>query len=89
MAYIRREFYTKDKEMQRYLDSLMTELSVTLPPRLAQDIGRHKTIQNIRNLDRNNPFILICRDQKYHKSVIKIRDPLKIKKNGDKYIFDL
>jgi predicted nuclease of predicted toxin-antitoxin system len=54
---------------------------------MAQDLGRNKTIQTIRDMDRRNPYILICRDQKYHISVMKTREPLKIVKIGDKYVF--
>ena len=87
MGYTRREFYTKDKQMQNYLDNLMKNMVVELPPRVAQDIGRHKTIKNIRDMDHKNPLIIIGADQKYHISIIKIRDPVKIKKNGNKYYF--
>lgn len=89
MSYIRREFYTKDKEIQKYLDRLITKSVVAIPPKIAQDIGRHKTIRNIRELDRKNPYILIGADQKYHISIVKIRDPVKITKKGDRYIFSL
>ena len=87
MGFIRREFYTKDKELQRYMDRLMNKQVVELPPKIAQDIGRNKTIRNIRDMDRQNPYILIGADQKYHKSVIMIRSPLKIKKIENKYVF--
>jgi predicted nuclease of predicted toxin-antitoxin system len=87
MAYTRREFYTKDKEIQKYIDKLMTKSVVEMPPKMAQDLGRNKTIQTIRDMDRRNPYILICRDQKYHISVMKTREPLKIVKIGDKYVF--
>lgn len=87
MAYTRREFYTKDKEIQKYIDRLMVKSVVAMPPKMAQDLGRNKTIQTIRDMDRRNPYILICRDQKYHISVMKTREPLKIVKVGDKYVF--
>lgn len=89
MAYTRREFYTKDAEIQKYIDRLMTKSVAEMPSHFAQEIGRNKTIQTIRDMDRKNPYILICRDQKYHISVMKTREPLKIVKKGDKYIFSL
>jgi len=81
--------FITDKKIQNYFDKLMKDMVVELPPRLAQDIGRHKTIQNIRKMDKTNPYILICRDQKYHISIIKMREPVKIIKKGDRYIFSL
>lgn len=89
MAYIKREFYTKDLEIQKYVDSLMKNRFVSLPPKRAQDIGRNKTIRNIRNIDRKNPYILIGLDREHKKSIITIRDPVKIVKVGDKYVFSL
>lgn len=89
MSYIRREFYTRDKEIQKYLDRLLSKSVVVLPPKIAQDISRHKTIRDIRDLDRSNPYILIGADQKYHRSIVKIRDPVKIVKKGDRYVFSL
>jgi len=88
MSYIRREFYTNNKELQNCFDKLMKDMIVTMPPLMAQELSRHKTIQNIRNLDRKNPYILICRDQKYHISVVKIRPPLHISRRENKFIFD-
>jgi hypothetical protein len=89
MAYVRREIFTKDKEVQNYLDRLIAHNVVVLPPKMAQDMGRNKTIRNIRELDRKNPYILIGADQKYHVSIIKTREPLKIVKKGDRYTFSL
>lgn len=89
MAYIRREFYTTNKDIQRYFDTLMKDLVVELPPRLAMDIGRHKTIRKIRELDRRHPYIIIGHDRRCNISMIKIRAPVKIDKKGDKYIFSL
>jgi hypothetical protein len=89
MAYTRREYYTKDKEIQKYIDRLMVKSVVEMPPRIAMDIGRNKTIRTIRDMDRKNPYILIGADQKYHISIMKTREPLKIVKIGDKYIFSI
>jgi hypothetical protein len=89
MAYTRRELYTLDKNMQRYLDTLMKNMVVEMPPSIAQCIGKHKTIQRIRQMDKKNPYILIGRDDKYHISIVKIREPVKIKKDGNKYSFFL
>ena len=89
MSFVRREFYTKDKDIQRYFDILMSKSTVSLPPLIARDIGKNKTIRNIRELDRSNPFILIGNDRKFNVSIITIRDPIKIKKIGDKYVFSL
>jgi len=89
MSFIKREFYSKDKDIQRYFDILMIKSIVSLPPRIAMDVGRNKTIKHIRELDRNNPLILIGHDRKYNISMIKIREPLRIIKKGDKYVFSL
>ena len=89
MAYTRREFYTKDPEIQKYIDRLMVKSVVSLPPRIATDICRNKTIRTIRDMDRSNPYILIGADQKYHISIMKTREPLKIVKKGDGYVFSL
>lgn len=89
MSFIRREFYTKDKDIQRYFDILMVKSVVDLPPRAAMDIGRNKTIRNIRELDRSNPLILIGHDRKADVSMIKLNGNIKIRKVGDRYIFDL
>ena len=62
---------------------------VDLPPRVAMDIGRTKVIRGIRELDKKNPLILIGHDRRYNISMIKIRDPVKIVKNGNRYIFSL
>jgi hypothetical protein len=75
--------------MQNYFDKLMKDMVVELPPRIAQDIGRHKTIRKIREIDRNNPLIIIGNDRRCNISVIKIRSPIKIERKGDKYIFSL
>ena len=89
MTYYRREFYTKDLEIQRYIDSLIKHRFVELPPKIAQDIGRNKTIRNLRDMDRKNPYLLIGADQKYHISIMRIREPVKIIKIGDKYVFSI
>jgi hypothetical protein len=89
MAYIRREMFITDKKIQNYFDRLMKDMVVELPPRLAQDIGRHKTIRKIRELDWNNPLIIIGNDRRCNISVIKIRVPLKITKEQNKYFFNL
>ena len=90
MSFIRREIFTKDKEIQRYLDTLIKDSVVEVPPKISFEISRYKTIQKIRNIDRKNPHILIGRDEKANMSIIKIRKPLIIKKYGDnKYYFDL
>jgi hypothetical protein len=89
MTYYRREFYTKDLEIQRYMDSLMKYKQVDIPPKKAQEISRYKTIKNIRDLDRKNPYILIGEDTKCRISTMRIREPVKIIKIGNKYVFSL
>jgi hypothetical protein len=89
MSFVRREIYTKDKEIQRYLDKLIKDSVVETPPRIAMDIGRNKTIRRIRDLDHQNPLIIIANDRKYGISLIKIRKPVTIIKNGDKYVFSV
>jgi hypothetical protein len=89
MSYVRREFYTKDKEVQQIIDRLMIHGVVEMPPRIAMDFGRNKTITTLREMDRKNPYILIGNDRKYHKSIVKIREPVKIIKKGNKYVFSL
>jgi len=89
MTYQRKEIYIRDKHIQIYLDRLMKDDFTQIPPKIAQEFSRHKTIRRIREMDRINPYILIGADQKYHVSMIKIRKPLKINKKGDRYIFSL
>lgn len=74
-------FYTKDIEIQKIMDTLMKNRAAELPTRLAQDIGRNRTTKDFRD------FMLIAGDQAYHKSIIFIKEPMKIKKVGDKYEF--
>jgi hypothetical protein len=89
MSFVRREIYTKDKEIQRYLDKLITDLSVEVPPHISFELSRYKTIQKLRNIDRKNPPILIGRDDRASMSIIMIRKPLTLKKDGNRYYFDL
>jgi len=87
MTYYRKEFYTKNLEIQKYIDSLIKNRVVELPPKVAQDIGRNKTIRDIREMDRKNPYLLIGADQKYHISIIRVREPVRIVRVGNKYVF--
>ena len=80
-------FYTRNKDLQRYIDCLMKDYYVEMPPRYAQELSRHKTIRAIRNMDYRNPSLIIANDTKLQRSIIKIKKPLKIIKNGDKYVF--
>jgi len=89
MSFIRREIYTKDKDLQKYLDTLITNRYVELPPKAAQDIGRLRTIRDIRELNREKPYLLIAEDQKYRISMIKIRNPVRITKKENRYIFSI
>ena len=74
-------FYTKDAEIQKIMDTLMKNRVVELSPHLAQDIGRNRTTRDYRE------YMMIAGDQAYHKSIIMLREPMKIKKVGDKYEF--
>ena len=87
MPDVSRDFYTKDKAVQQIIDRLMVHSVAIVKPKIAQDIGRNKTIRMIREMDRKNPYIVIGADQKYHISIIKIRESIKITKNGNKYHF--
>ena len=89
MSFIRRELFTKDKELQHYLDTLISNRVVEVPPSISFELSRYKTIQKIRNIDRHNPMILIGRDERANLSIIRIRQPLQLKKDGNKYYFDL
>ena len=80
-------FYTRNKDLQRYIDCLMKDFYVEMPPRYAQELSRHKTIRTIRNMDYRNPSLIIANDTKLQRSIVKIKKPLIIKKIGDKYIF--
>lgn len=83
-------FYTKDKDMQRYLDILINKSVVDVPSHIAQDIGRIKAIRKIRKIDDSkNPLIIIGKDRLQDRSIIKIREPFKIIKVGNKYRFSL
>jgi len=87
MSFNSREFYTRNKDLQRYIDCLMKDYYVEMPPRYAQELSRHKTIRYIRSMDYKNPSLIIANDTKLHRSIIKIKKPLVIKKNGNKYSF--
>ena len=81
------EFYTRNKDLQRYIDCLMKDYYVEMPPRYAQELSRHKTIRYIRSMDYRNPSLIIANDTKLRRSIIKIKKPLIIKKDGNKYFF--
>ena len=89
MPYTQNYFYTKDKQMQKYLDDLMKDMKVRVPTRVSQDLGRTKAVRSIREMNRKDPFILMAEDTKCRISIIELRAPLKIKKDGNKYIFSL
>jgi len=78
------EFYTKNKDLQRYIDILTKDFYVELPTNLAQEFSRHKIVQKARELDR----ITIAEDHRYKRSSIKVKDNLCIKKDGNKYFFE-
>lgn len=73
--------YTKDKELQRILDNLSKNSHAEMKTSTARGLGHNKTIKKFRN------NIRIAEDQKYRISIITIKEPLKIRKDGDKYFF--
>ena len=83
------EFYTKNKEMQRYMDILSKDAYVELPSRFSQEFGRHQSVQRFRDPTKSNPLITISKDYKFNQSAIKIKKPLVMKKDGNKYKFEL
>jgi hypothetical protein len=89
MTYQRKQIRISDRKIQVYIDNLMACGYTELPPKIAQDLGRNKTIRAIRDSDRKNPYITIGHDRKFGISMIHIRTPMKIRKNGDKYDFFL
>lgn len=89
MGYTRREYHTHNKEIQKYFDKLIQNTTVDIPTNIASEISRHKTIRNIRDMNHTDPLMLFGRDDKYHKTILHIRKPLRITKNGDRYEFHL
>lgn len=89
MAFVRREIYTKNTDLQRYLDHLVNHSFVAVPPSMALEIGRMKSVRDIRNRNANDPLILIGHDRKANVSMIQLCEPVKIKKIGDRYVFSL
>jgi len=73
--------YAKDKELQRILDKLSQNQHVTVPTNIARGFGHNKTIKQFRK------NIRIAEDRQFRESIIIVKEPLKIKKNGDKYFF--
>jgi len=77
-----RELYTKDKELQRYLDSIIKQGFAEIPPAIAKELGSQRIIRD------NRENIRIAEDQKFRVSIIAIKSPLKIRKDGDRYFFE-
>lgn len=75
------EFYTKDPYLQKIMDRLVKDFYAEVPPRVAKEISRHKVIRN------NRSNIRIAEDTRARISIIRIKEPLKITKIGDKYFF--
>ena len=82
-----REFYTRNKDLQRYIDILTKEYYVEVPTRYAQEFSRNRAVQRYRDL--SSRYITIAEDHKFKRSAIKIHKPLSIRKEGNKYIFEL
>ena len=89
MSYIKRELFIKDPYLQKYFDELMNKKVVEVPTKISHEISRYKTIQRLRNIDRNDPPIGISRDDRTHITTIKLRKNLSMKKDGYKYFFEL
>ena len=87
MTNTRREYYTTNKEIQHYFDKLIQDNATNIPSKIASEISRHKTIRTIRDMNRQNPYILIGHDDKYHRTIIQLQRPLRLRKNGNKYEF--
>ena len=88
MSY-RRELFIKDPRLQRYFDELMLKKVVEMPTKISHEVSRYKTIQRLRDIDRKDPILLISRDDKTHISIMKMRRTLTLKKDGNKYYFEL
>ena len=78
------EFYTRNLELQKYIDRLCKDFYVEMPPRYAQEFSRHRIVQKGRELNK----ITIAEDHKFKRSVIKIKEPLRIRKEGNRYLFE-
>ena len=89
MSLSGREIYTKNKDMQRYLDILCKEQYVEMPSRLAQEFGRNRAVQRYRLVNSDIPRITIAKDHKFNISAVKIKEPLFFKKEGKTYRFEL
>lgn len=83
------EFYTKNKDMQRYLDILSKEKYVELPAKFAQEFGRNRAVRRYREKNMSKPYVVIAKDKTFNQSIIKIKEPLTIKKLGNRYKFEL
>ena len=65
------------------MDRLSKDFYVEIKPNIATRLGNEKIFQE------NREHIRIAQDRKFNISIIKIKEPLKIIKNGDKYFFSL
>lgn len=81
MSLSGREIYTKNKDLQRLLDQLAKDFYGETQPRIAKEFGRCRIVRD------NRKNIRIAEDQKFRVSMVKLKDPLRIKKVGDKYFF--
>ena len=89
MPYTRREYYTTNKDIQRYFDKLVHESITEIPSNIASEISRHKTIRTIRDMNHQNPYLLFGHDDKFHKTIIQLKRPMRLRKNGNRYEFFL
>lgn len=77
MSLSSRDIYTKNKDLQRLLDQLARDCYGETPTQVAKEFGRCRIVRD------NRKNIRIAQDLKMHISIVKIKDPLKVKKIGD------
>jgi hypothetical protein len=73
---------SKNNDVKRILDELMKHSYTEVSTSIARDFGKNKATKRVRN------NIRIAEDQKYRISIIKLKEPLKIKKDNIGYFFD-
>jgi len=70
-------FKPKNRVMLTYFERLYRDSHVELPPSVARQLGRTSLFRE------NRGHILIAEDVKTRISIIKIRDPLRLKRNSN------
>lgn len=73
--------FTKDKKLQMILDELERNRYAEITTNMSRGLGNTKIIK------KNRKHIWIGEDNKKRTSMIALKPPLKVKKDGDRYFF--